>query len=186
MVRVCLLAVAVTVCVASPGWAQSPGDRRDAGLILETGDVNRDGTPDVWSYYRERPHPDRPEETRRVLVRREADLNFNGRKDLIRHYDEAGNLVREEADLDFNGHVDLIVTYQQGKPREKSYFRDASRVVFIRKGYDDQGRLISYERDDNLDGKVNYCEIWFSGERISQIGRDTTGDGRCDHWTDPE
>jgi len=160
--------------------------RGDKALITENGDVNADGKPDVWTYFLEKADPDKPGGIIRVLAKKEADLNFDGKKDLVRMYDDTGVLIREEADLDFDGHVDLIVTFASGKPTEKLYYRDKKRVVFIRKSYDEEGKLSLFERDDDLDGKFDYCERWHSGEKISQYGRDTTGDGKCDDWKDPE
>ena len=68
-----------------------PGETR-------TVDVNSDGAVDVW-------------EVTRGGVRycREADLNFDGRPDLVTFYDADGREeTRREMDLDFDGEADVI------------------------------------------------------------------------------
>ncbi len=149
--------------------------------IIEKGDVSGDGKPDVWGYYKEIPDPANPKVVTKVLVKKEADLNFDGRKDILREFDDEGILRREEADLDFDGNLDEIVVYDKGVLKEKHVFRSGSSRPFIWK-YFEEGKMNRMDRDDNGDGRPDYCELWYAGEKISKRGWDKDGNGECDYW----
>src|SRR5205809_897509 len=68
-------------------------------------DLNRDRKPDVWKLYSQVKEGG---QTLEALVCKEADLNFDGRKDYWAHYDDKGNLTLEELDMDFDGKIDFI------------------------------------------------------------------------------
>jgi hypothetical protein len=149
-------------------------------LIAEKGDVSGDGKPDVWNYYKEGPDPKDPTVKRRVLVKKEADLNFDGRRDIVREFDEEGLLTREEADLDYDGDMDQLNVYEKGILTQKQIYRSKGRV-FIWKFFED-GKMVRLNRDENGDGRPDYCELWYAGEKLSKKGWDKTGDGECDYW----
>jgi hypothetical protein len=149
--------------------------------IVEKGDVSGDGKPDVWGYYKEVPDPANPKVTAKILVKKEADLNFDGRKDILREFDDEGVLRREEVDLDFDGNLDEMVVYDKGILREKHIFRSGSSRPFIWKFFE-EGKMNRMDRDDNGDGRADYCELWYAGERISKRGWDKDGNGECDYW----
>ncbi len=149
-------------------------------LISEKGDVSGDGKPDVWNFYREQPDPQDPTVKKRVLVKKEADLNFDGRKDIIRLFDDEGVLTREEADLDYDGEIDQVNLYKKGILTEKFIYR-GNQQVFIWKFFED-GKLVRLNRDDSGNGRADYCELWYAGEKLSKKGWDKTGDGECDYW----
>jgi len=149
--------------------------------IVEKGDVSGDGKPDVWGYYKEVPDPANPKVAAKILVKKEADLNFDGRKDILREFDDEGVLRREEVDLDFDGNLDEMVVYDKGILKEKHIFRSGSSRPFIWKFFE-EGKMNRMDRDDNGDGRADYCELWYAGEKISKRGWDKDGNGECDYW----
>jgi hypothetical protein len=70
------------------------------GLLGQDIDLDADGAPDIKNYYRER--SDAP----RLLVRKELDLNRDGKIDVLSFFDADGNLEREEMDSDYDGTLD--------------------------------------------------------------------------------
>lgn len=98
---------------------------------------------------------------RLVLICREADLNADGTKDVVRYYNDEGRPLREEADRNFDGQMDEI-----------SYFED--------------GRVVRQETDTNYDGRVD-TKIFYEGRQPIRAERDMTGrstptDWRPDRW----
>ena len=113
------------------------------------------------------------------LVRKELDLNWDGRVDIVttstpkpvsaRRWTSTttarwtppllreGQEVRKERDLDGDGRTDSWIYYENGK-------------------------LVRKERDTNGDGKVDYWEYWENGQ-VDRIGEDLDGDGKVDQWT---
>jgi len=154
-------------------------------FAVEKGNVGGDERPDVWNYYREIPDPKDPSAPKRVLVKKEADLNFDGRKDITREFDEEGTLSREEADLDYDGKLDQINVYDKGVLTEKHVYRAGGDKVFIWK-YFEEGKMVRMFRDDSGDGRPDYCELWYAGEKLSKVGKDTNNDGECDYWENAE
>ena len=179
-----LFAFTLVFAASASLWAQVnpvPIKQKGAGsLIEERGDVNADGKPDVWNYV-EAPTDGTSGEVKRHLAKKEADLDFNGSKDIIRMYDADGVLTQEEADLDFDGYIDQRNYYTDGTIREKRFYKNRTKNVFIWKFYKD-GKLTQLHRDDDGDGKVDYCELWFAGEKLNKRGWDKSGDGECDYW----
>jgi hypothetical protein len=142
-------------------------------------DLNRDKRPDVWTYT----VPGKDDEGRDVarLVRKELDINWDGKVDITRYYDEREQVVREALDLDFDGKVDQVNHYQRGvvirKERDLNY--DGRTDLWI---YYERGKIARKERDISGDGKVDYWEYW-EADQIDRIGEDLDGDGTVDRWT---
>src|SRR3954469_5894901 len=64
-------------------------------------DLNGDKKPDVWTYTIEAKGADgKPYEK---LVRKELDINWDGKVDISRNYDDHEQIEREALDLDFDG-----------------------------------------------------------------------------------
>jgi hypothetical protein len=161
------------------------GGTPTGGLISEKGDISGDGKPDVWNFYKETRDPKDPNAVQRVLVKKEADLNFDGKKDISREFDAEGVLVREEADLDFDGLIDQANLYDKGVLTEKHVFRGTEGKIFMWKYYE-EGKMVRMNRDENQDGRPDYCELWYVGEKLSKKGWDKTGKGECDYWENAE
>ena len=140
-------------------------------------DLNQDKNPDVRKVYAQRGEGE-------VLVCREADLNFDGLKDIFYYFDEDGAPKRDEVDLDYDGVIDIVSTYASGKvvKQELDTNSDAQidRVRFLEDGL--PSRL---EADTDGDGKVDYWEYYEAGKLI-RVGMDTDGDGRADNWNRDE
>jgi hypothetical protein len=142
-------------------------------------DTNGDGRPDVWVYTVEAPGADG--QRRERLVRKELDINWDGRVDITTYYDARGEREREAMDLDFDGKVDAVYFYEKdvNVRRERDLDGDGRPDVWV---YYEKGRLTRKERDSNGDGRVDYWEYWENG-RVDRIGEDLDGDGKVDRWS---
>jgi hypothetical protein len=120
------------------------------------------------------------ETRRRVLVCREVDTNLDGRKDLVRTYDDQGEPVSELADTNHDGTIDTWVKFVAGR---------IARVDIDTNGdgrpdetrYYTKGRLSRVQRDTNQDGRVDVWEIYTEG-RLQRMGVDLDHDGHVDRW----
>lgn len=142
-------------------------------------DLNGDKKPDVWTYTAPGKSPDGKDIEK--LTRKELDINWDGRVDIARNYDEREQVEREALDLDFDGKVDQVNYYEKSiivrKERDLSSAGRPSLWLFYEKG-----KLVRKERDTNGDGKVDYWEYW-EGEQVDRVGEDLDGDGNVDKWT---
>lgn len=152
------------------------------GLKYETSDMNGDKAPDVWVYFTEEEDSKNANAApKRVVVKKESDLNFDKHKDVLVEYDAAGLPAREVFDFDFDGTVDQENLLTGGRITEKHLFAPQGGRTFIWKYYS-EGQLIMQKRDDSGDGIADQCEEWFKGEKIVRVGRDINRDGDCDEW----
>ena len=142
------------------------------GLVLVEIDLNRDEITDVFNYYRERAEADR------LLVRREVDLNHDGRIDVQSLFNDVGTIEREEMDGDFDGRIDWVDHYQGGV-RTLSEVDTNQDGSFDMSRYYVDGQISRKERDTDADGRVDYWELYRDGEVVN-TGRDTDGDGEMD------
>lgn len=183
---VLLAAALAQACAGGDGvLRRGPGageDIRGAGASGEKvteHDLNRDGKTDVWSYAVAAKDAEGKEVER--LVRKELDINWDGRVDIRRHYGADEVIEREVLDLDFDGKVDQVNAYEKGvllrKERDLNYDGKADQWVFF-----ERGRIARKERDSNFDGKVDYWEYW-EADQVDRVGEDLDGDGDVDRWT---
>lgn len=192
--RVTLLAAAVALfgCATTSGADKQGDESGDGEQVAENirqktsgnekvteFDLNGDKKPDVWTYTVMVAGPDGKEVER--VVRKELDLNWDGKVDISRQYDEREQISREALDLDFDGKVDQVIYYEKGivvrKERDLSSQGKPSLWLFYEKG-----QLARKERDTNGDGKVDYWEFWENGQ-VDRVGEDLDGDGNVDKWT---
>ena len=142
-------------------------------------DLNKDGKPDVWTYTVAAKSADGKDIDR--LARKELDINWDGKVDIARTYDEKEQIAVERLDLDFDGKVDVANYFEKGvrirAERDLSAAGKPSEWVFYEKG-----KLVRKERDTNGDGKVDYWEYW-EGDQVDRVGEDLDGDGNVDKWT---
>jgi len=142
-------------------------------------DFNHDGKTDVWTYTVLETGPDGTARSR--LVRKELDINWDGRVDIRRSYTAAEELEKEALDLDFDGKVDQTNTYDKGqvvrKERDLNYDGRPDEWVLF-----ENGKRVRKERDSNADGRVDYWEYW-ENDAVERIGEDLDGDGKVDRWT---
>lgn len=192
--RVTVLAAAVALvgCATTGGAEKKADEAGDGEQVAENirqkvsgnekvteFDLNGDKKPDVWTYTVTAPGPDGQDVER--VVRKELDLNWDGKVDISRTYDEREQISREALDLDFDGKVDQVTFYEKGivvrKERDLSAQGKPSLYLFYEKG-----QLARKERDTNGDGKIDYWEFWENGQ-VDRIGEDLDGDGNVDRWT---
>jgi hypothetical protein len=181
-------------------------DRRDkpqpiaardcSGGSSQNVDVNNDGKPDI---------------THRVRGDRRLcsvmDLNFDGRTDLLRFYEDNGKAVAlEQHDYDFDGRVDDQAFFKSGKVARKELDTNFDGLIDTwlwcqgpqieraerarrKPGRVDtwesysQGLLAEIQYDENSDGKVEKWEV-FQGGSLTEVKLDTSGDGKPDR-TEP-
>lgn len=191
---VVVLGVTTLGCASSKGAEKTDGKASDgdatvvsenirqkkSGDELQTEtDLNGDKKPDVFTYTIKAKSADGKDIDR--LVRKELDINADGKIDISRTYDEREQISREALDLDFDGKVDQVNFYEKGvivrKERDLSSAGKPSLWLFFEKG-----KLVRKERDTNGDGRVDYWEYW-ENEMVDRIGEDLDGDGNVDKWT---
>ena len=122
---------------------------------------------------------------RLVLICREADLNGDGTKDIVRYYNDEGRPTREEADRDFDGTMDEVTFYERGRVARLEQDTNADGTIDTKIFYEN-GRPLRGERD--LAGRSTAGtwrpDVWeyYEEGRVVRSGRDVDGDGRVDRW----
>lgn len=159
---------------------QSVMKRQADGSWTQEFDVDNDGKVDVTKVLEEYPDPDDPSVTKTRLVKKLVDVNYDGKVDFVRNYNDLGVVVTEEVDLNLDGTPDVI-NYLDKKTVVKKEMIDGERKVIETRYYGD-GQLQRVEKDSNDDGKIDYWEFYEQGI-LDRIGRDANGDGRADAWT---
>ena len=155
---------------------QPPGSEEH----VQAYDLHRRGKPDAWVYtVSTKDDSGRPVERR---VRREADLNGDGKVDIVDWFSESGEIIKETLDLDFDGKVDDTIYFEKGKKIRTEKDLDGDGRIDTWNYYDGTEKLVRKERDVKGSGKVDYWEYWESGA-IDRIGEDLDGDGAVDRWT---
>lgn len=180
--------------VTSPGAGQSEatsgGEVADAGRCRPDGpgyevteyDTSGDNTPDVRKLFKTMGEGTL---SRLVLVCREADLNGDRRKDIVRLYNDEGRPVREEADRDFDGTIDEVTHFTNGRIalREVDTIGDGTIDTKI---FYEQGLPVRAERD--MSGRSTagtwQPDRWeyYAEGRTVRVGTDLNGDGKVDRW----
>ena len=124
-------------------------------------------------------------EARLVMICREADVNGDGRKDIVRYYDDEGRSLREESDRDFDGRMDMALVFQDGKVVQQEIDENRDGKVDT-KIFLDNGKPSRAERD--LAGRSNSqqwrADRWeyYEEGRMVRMGTDLDGDSRVDRW----
>lgn len=146
-------------------------------------DTSGDETPDVRRVFRR--IGDGPL-MRLVLACREADLNGDGTKDVVRFYNEEGRPLREEMDRDFDGTIDTITVFQNGRVVRTELDENHDGRVDAKIYYDESGATTRTERD--IAGRSTASEWhpdrweYYEDGRMVRMGTDVDGDGRVDRW----
>jgi antitoxin component YwqK of YwqJK toxin-antitoxin module len=142
-------------------------------------DLNHDKKPDVWSFTVVAKGEDGKEYDR--VVRKELDINWDGKVDITRIYADNEQIERELLDLDFDGKVDQTNFYEKGvvtrKERDLDYNGKSDLFIFFEKG-----KIVRKERDSNGDSRIDYWEYW-ENDQVDRVGEDLDGDGNVDKWT---
>lgn len=154
--------------------------RDEEGNIVREFDIDGDDKPDVTKVFAEYPDPEDPSLTRQRLLRKEVDVNSDGKINMRRIYNEEGQLMLEEADTDLDGKMDVVRHIDSGQLIRKDLLDPESGVVLASRYYRD-GELDRVEKDTDRDDKIDYWEFYEQGV-LDRIGRDLNGDGRADTW----
>lgn len=157
------------------GADRLPDDNFDpTGLDRRDIDLNRDTLPDAYQFAQVK-------DGELIVVRKEVDVNFDGKIDLVRMFDENGELTIERLDTDFDGRVDVVNFFDSGALSRKEYDTNFdSRTDLWR--YFEGGVIARKEADLDHNGQVDYWEYYEKGQ-IDRVGVDLDGDGSVDEWT---
>ena len=180
--------------VTSPGTSQtdvtSGGEVADAGRCVPDGpgyevteyDTSGDNTPDVRKLFKTMGQGSL---ARLVLVCREADLNGDRRKDIVRLYNDEGRPIREEADRDFDGRIDEVTQFTNGRITLREVDTSGNGMIDTKIFYE-AGLPVRAERD--MTGRST-ASAWqpdrweyYSDGRTVRVGTDVNGDGKVDRW----
>ena len=144
------------------------------------------------------------------LVRKERDVNGDGKPDILRYYDGTGRLTRQEEDSRLGGRLDTWTFYEEGGAIRKESDTDGDGRVDLWAVYDGrehQDHLVRTEADTDHDGHRDRVTLYAKGEVaqeqhyspgldlaraiITYAGgqparkeEDTDGDGRMDRLTE--
>jgi hypothetical protein len=161
------------------------GERCDAskpGREISEYDSSGDGKPDVRKVLLS---IGEGVDARKVMICREADIDGDGRKDVIRYYDDNGRSLREEADRDFDGKMDLAVIFQNGKIMRKEVDENGDGKVdtriFFEKDLPLRAERDLLGRSTDTEWKPNRWEYYENGVMV-RMGTDLDGDSRVDRW----
>ncbi len=149
-------------------------------------DLDGDSNPEITRYYKllDETQEDSDAKKRR-LVRKEIDVDYDGGVDVIRHYNEQGELKREKVDLNRNGTFDVVNHFKgESKLVRKELLDDEGENVRETRYYSGD-KLSKVERDADGDGQVDYWEF-YQDEELQRIGYDENGDEKVDRWVHRE
>lgn len=135
------------------------------------------------------------DERRRILVCREVDTNLDGVKDVIRLFNDKGEVMSEEADSNYDGKIDTWLSFTanrmskeardtnyDGQPDIWKYFVvDEDPTATKEKIASAPLKLQRIQRDMNFDTKPDVWEFYEQG-RLERMGMDLDFDGRVDRW----
>jgi antitoxin component YwqK of YwqJK toxin-antitoxin module len=102
------------------------------------------------------------------LVRKERDVNGDGKADLLRYFDEMGRFVRQEEDSRLTGRIDAWSFYENGRLLRKESDTNGDGRVDLWAFYDDKGELIRTEADQNQDGHRELVSLYVHGEMVEE------------------
>ena len=181
---------AVTRPGSNDAEVSSGGEIADGGRCMPDGpgyevteyDTSGDNTPDVRKLFKTMGEGSL---ARLVLVCREADLNGDRRKDIVRLYNDEGRPLREEADRDFDGTIDEITHFSDGAVALREVDTSGNGTIDT-KIYYEAGVPVRAERDMRgrstaSKWKPDRWEYYADG-RMARVGTDVDGDGKVDRW----
>ena len=109
---------------------------------------------------------------KQVLARKEYDLNFDGKPDVVRRFNDKGQLVADALDLDFDSVPDVKTTYENNLPvRKELDLQFDSKPDVIRKYT--KGQLRELKADTDGDGRFDHFELY--KRQANQVGVDEDG-----------
>ncbi len=136
-------------------------------------DLNSDKVVDVTEYFF-------IEGEQEVLVRKEVDVNFDRKFDVIRSFNKKRELISERMDTDFDGKVDVVSFFEATVLVRKEYDTNFDNKVDLWRFFEDNN-IVKKEADLNYDGDIDYWE-YFEGGKLDRVGIDRDSDGEVDDW----
>ena len=136
-------------------------------------DLNSDGVLDVTEYFTIKDEVE-------VLARKEVDVNFDKKFDVIRTFNAKRELTSERMDTDFDGTVDVMSIFEQAQLVRKEYDTNFDQKVDLWRFFE-EGNIVKKEADLNYDGEIDYWE-YFEGGKLDRVGIDRDSDGEVDDW----
>jgi hypothetical protein len=166
----------------TPGSDQGRCDADAPDREMSEYDTSGDAVPDVRKVFL---RIGQAPQIRLVMICREADLNGDGTKDIVRYYTDEGRPLREEADRNFDGQLDELTFFENGRiariESDSNYDGRVDTKVFY-----EAGTAIRSERD--IAGRSTATDWnpdrweYFENGRMVRMGTDLDGDGRVDRW----
>ena len=167
---------------ASNANTQGRCDATAANREVSEYDTSGDEQPDVRKVFLQ---VGRAPLIRLVLICREADLNGDGTKDIVRYYNDEGRPLREEADRDFDGQMDEIAFFENGRVARSEADTNRDGKVDT-KTFFERGQPIRSERDMAARSTTDRWQPdrweYFEAGRMVRMGSDVDGDGVVDRW----
>ena len=119
------------------------------------------------------------------MVCREADLNGDRRKDIVRLYNDEGRPLREEADRDFDGTIDEVTHFTDGAVALREVDTSGNGMIDT-KIYYEAGVPVRAERDMRGRSTASKWQPdrweYYADGRMARVGTDLDGDGKVDRW----
>jgi len=132
------------------------------GKDVDSYDLNGDDKPDVWKLFKLEKASGG---TSRILTCKQADLNFDGKKDYVVAFNDQGGILFEKFDFDFQKGFDAFYKYEEIE------------------GEKAKSALYEVQRDSNFDGKYDIVEKYDTKTgQLTEVQRDTNGDLKPDVW----
>lgn len=142
-------------------------------------DTNRDGSPDVFEYYRLVQSQDysggAPVPT---MVFKEMSIDFAA-INVWRAYKNNGEVFREWYDTNGDARYDVETFFIDNKVVKKRYDLNNDMRPDMWKVFDEAGLLAERSIDSDADGKPDYWEF-YEGGSVAEIKRDMNKDGEPD------
>lgn len=133
-------------------------------------DVDEDGRPDI----------EHVERSGRLYCSR-ADMNFDGKVDVVRFYEGDGvNVSHERFDFDFDGLLDQLSFYESGELVRQELDTNFDNIIDTWLSCSG-GWVSRAERDRQRDGKADVWETYENGVMV-EAEYDENYDGRVDKW----
>ena len=173
---------AVALGTDSKGTGGERCDASRAAREVSEYDTTGDGRPDVRKVYM---GLGEGADLRLVMICRETDVNSDGKKDVIRYYDDDGRSLREEADRDLDGRMDIAKVFQDGQVVRKELDENHDGTIDT-KIFMQNSKPLRAERDlaGRSKGDAWHPDRWeyYEEGRIVRMGTDLDGDARVDRW----
>lgn len=154
-------------------------DTKAPGREVSYHDLSGSGKPDMIEVLAYGKNSSGISEGRVVCM--ELDTNHDGNLDLIRLFNDKGEMESEEADRNYDGKSDLWINYEKGVIAKQSFDTTFKTGKEDEIHYYRDGKLKRIERDRNGDGKIDIWEFYVN-DRLERMGVDLDFNGKVDIW----